>query len=39
MIKNNLKLAWRQIKNNYGLSIIKIGGLALSIAASLLLMQ
>lgn len=36
---NHWKLAWRQLRHNYGLSIIKIGGLALSIAASLLLMQ
>jgi len=39
MQSNYWKLAWRQLRQNYGLSIIKIGGLALSIAASLLLMQ
>jgi len=39
MQSNYWKLAWRQLKHNYVLSIIKIGGLSLSIAASLLLIQ
>ncbi|MEM6696782.1 MAG: ABC transporter permease [Bacteroidota bacterium] len=39
MQSNYWKLAWRQLMKNYGLSIIKIGGLALSIAASLVLLQ
>ncbi len=39
MIKNYLKIAWRNLNKNKGYSIINIGGLAIGIAACLLILQ
>lgn len=39
MIKNYLKIAWRSLKKNSGYSAINIGGLALGIAACILILQ
>ncbi len=37
MLKNYLKIAWRNLKNNKGYSAINIGGLALGMAVTLLI--
>ena len=39
MIKNYIKIAWRNLSKNKVYSIINIGGLAIGIAACLLILQ
>ena len=39
MVKNYFKIAWRNLNKNKGYSIINIGGLAIGIAACLLILQ
>ncbi len=39
MLRNYLKIAWRNLQKNRTYSFINIGGLALGIAACLLILQ
>ena len=37
MLKNHLKIAWRNLRKNKGYALINIGGLALGFAITLLI--